>query len=131
MTLVVVTNGDQVLLNTGLAFGNTLSLRLYTNNITPSKSDLLATYTQASGSGYAAISMPRGSWVFSNTGAGGNGNAQYPAQSWTFTGAITVYGYYIVDSSSGLLMWAERFAGAPLTFAAAGVLTITPYIEAN
>ena len=39
-----------------------------------------------------------------------------PDQTFSFSGgtAVTVYGYFVVDSVSGLLLWSERFA-SPIT----------------
>lgn len=52
------------------------------------------------------------------------------AQTFTFTGAITVVGYYLVGASSGTLYWAERlFAGAGQAFADSDSLNVTPYFE--
>src|SRR5687768_17455957 len=82
-----------------------LVLRLYTNNITPAETDTLATYTEASGNGYASISLTGATWVVTS---GNPTSAAYPVQTFTFTGALgNVYGYHINETTSTVLKWAE------------------------
>jgi hypothetical protein len=89
------------------AGGNNLTLKLFTNDVTPLDTDTAATYTEASGGGYAAKTLTNGSWTI----AGDPKTASYAEQTFTFTGALsggaTVYGYYVVDADNKL-KWAER-----------------------
>ena len=89
------------------------TIKLYSNNITPSQTDTDATYTEVTGGGYVSKSLVAANWTVS----GGNpGTATHTQQTWTFTGAVSgglVYGYYIVGASSGTLLWAERFSDGP------------------
>jgi hypothetical protein len=105
-------------------------LRLYSNNITPSDTDTTATFTECTWTGYAAITLTGASW---NTAAGGV--ITYSAQQ-TFTcsgaGSQSVYGYYVNQFTSTILMWAERDVSAPFTIANVGdAVKITPSISAN
>lgn len=107
-----------------------LSLRLYINNITPSDTDTAVTYTQAGFPGYGAITLTGASW-----NAAAAGSISYSAQQ-TFgcTGTSTddVYGYYLVQVTSGVLMWSERDASAPFAVRVNGdQVKITPTIGAN
>jgi uncharacterized protein YlxW (UPF0749 family) len=44
----------------------------------------------------------------------------------------SIYGYYIVQATSGVLMWSERDVSAPFTVAVVGdAIKITPQIGAN
>lgn len=105
-------------------------LRLYINNITPSDTDVTATYTQAGFPGYAQIALPGASW-----NAYSGGSVTYSAQqSFTCSGVSTddVYGYFIVQGTSGILMWSERDASAPRLVRNSGdVVRVTPTIGAN
>lgn len=101
-----------------LAIGaNNFQLRLFANNVIPNAngSDTAATYTQATGGGYAPITLLNGS--FTVTVANDPSDAVYASQVFTFTGALTtnlnIYGYYIVDSD-GVLITSELLA-APYT----------------
>lgn len=107
-----------------------LVLRLYINNITPSDTDTTATFTQAGFPGYASITLPGASW-----NAAAAGSITYSAQqTFTCSGASTddVYGYYIIQLTSGVLMWAERDVLAPFLVRLSGdVVKVTPSISAN
>lgn len=107
--------------------GQDLVLKLYTNNITPAETDTAATYTEATGNGYSAITLTGSSWSIS----GGSGS--YAQQTFSFTGALgNVYGYFLVQATSGILVAAERFSGAPLNIANNGdQIKITPTISAD
>lgn len=107
-----------------------LVLRLFKNNITPSDSDTAATYTEATFPGYAAITLTGASW-----GAAAAGVITYGSQqTFTCSGVATddIYGYYITQSTSGVLMWSERDASAPFAVRNSGdAVKLTPSIGAN
>ena len=107
-----------------------LHLRLYTNNITPSDTDTAGTYTQAGFPGYAQIALAGASW-----NAAASGSIIYSSQqSWTCSGVATddVYGYYVVQQVSGILLWSERDATAPFQVRNSGdVVKVTPTLGAN
>jgi len=88
-----------------------LELKLYSNSVTPSVTDTISTYTEVTvANGYAPITLTPSSWTISN------GVASYPQQTWTFTSASgTVYGYFLVGTTSGNLYFAELFPNAPYT----------------
>ena len=102
-----------------------LVLRLFTNNQTPAEGHVALDYTEASGNGYAAINLTAASWTVAE---GAPSEASYPEQTFTFTGALgNVYGYYVTQATSGKLMWAERFTGAPFNIANNGdQIKVTP-----
>ena len=85
-----------------------LTLRLFVNNVTPTDTHTTASYTEATGGGYAAIALTVGSWTVSIVG--GIAQAAYALQSFVFTGALTtnptVYGYYVTDGD-GILQFSE------------------------
>lgn len=108
----------------------TLILRLYKNNITPADTDTLATYTEAIFPGYASISLTPATW-----GAAAAGVITYGAQQ-TFTASGVsvddIYGYYLNQTTSTVLMWSERDASAPFAVRNSGdAIKITPTISAN
>lgn len=104
------------------------SLRLFSNNVTPTKDSVAGDFTLVTGGGYAAISLPAASWVVT---AGSPSQMAYALQVITFTGATgapgTVYGYIIVDANN-VLAAAERVPSPPFTPAANSVLVIVPII---
>jgi hypothetical protein len=132
MALVFPNNGE------GKALGNivnkvtpeNLSLRLYTSNTTPGETDTTATYTEASGSGYAAITLTGSSWTVSE---GAPSDASYAQQTFTFSGALgNVYGYFVIGGTDGVIRWAERFSDGPYNIQNNGdQIKITPKITGD
>lgn len=107
-----------------------LVIKLYKNNITPSDTDTAATYTEAAFPGYSAITLTGASW-----NAAASGTITYSAQqtfSCTGTSTDDIYGYYVVQATSGTLVYSERDANAPLAIRVSGDnIKITPTISAN
>jgi hypothetical protein len=90
----------------------TLVLKLYTNNKTPTELDIASDYTELSGYGYSSTTLIPGNFSFSE---GDPTTATYPQITYTFTGAAGyIYGYYVVQTSSNILMFANRFTNAPI-----------------
>ena len=110
--------------------GQNAIMKLFINNITPSDTDVAATYTEATFPGYAAITLAGATW---NAAAGGT--ITYSAQqTYTCSGVATdnVYGYYMVQAVSGVLMWSERDGSAPFAIRNSGdAIKLTPTISAN
>lgn len=130
MTLRIPNIGEDRLL--GMALGKytqeaSLTLKLFSSNTTPADTDTAGTYTEVSGNGYAAKTLANASWTITQ---GAPTEAVYAQQEWTFTGAAgNVYGYFIVGTTSGNLMWAERFTDGPYDITASGdVIRVTPKI---
>ncbi len=105
-----------------------LVLRLYSDNQTPSKTDVAGDYTEVSGNGYSAVTLTPGNFVMT---PGDPSSAAYPQVTFAFTGAAgNVYGYYVTRATTGDLMFANRFSNAPINIANNGdeiriTLTIT------
>jgi hypothetical protein len=131
MTLVVPNNGE------GLALANFLNktapqnqtMLLYSNNITPAETDTTATYTEATFTGYAAKSLTGASWTVTE---GAPSNAAAAQQTFTSSADQTlqnIYGYLFKQTTSGIIMWAERFAAAPYAITNNGDnIQVTPQI---
>lgn len=113
---------------------NTIALKLYSNNYTPVEASTLANFTEVSGGGYADIDLASGSWVWT---PGDPTVGEYPEQEFVFTGATTapgtIYGYYLVDQTTGLYIGGERFAGAilPFTPIAGSTIRLTPTVQVS
>jgi hypothetical protein len=92
-----------------------LVLRLYSNNRTPNKLDIVSDYTEVSGFGYDPVTLNPNSFSFS---AGDPSSAAYPQVTFLFTGnAGNVFGYYVTRATTGDLMFANRFSNAPINIA--------------
>ena len=129
MTLLVPNVGEARMLKAVVnhTVPQDLVLKLFTNNVTPGETDTAGTYTEASGNGYAAITLTGSSWTITE---GAPSDASYAQQTFTFTGNLgNVYGYFIVQASSGILLWAEKFSDGPYNIVNNGdQIKITPKI---
>lgn len=107
-----------------------LVVKLFKNNITPSDTDTAATYTEATFGGYSSAALTGSSW-----GSAASGTITYGSQlSFTCNATATddIYGYYVVQATSGTLLWSERDANAPIAVRNSGdVIKLTPTISAN
>lgn len=108
-----------------------LVLKLFSSNTTPAEGDTAVTYTEATFAGYAAATLTGASW-----NAASAGSIAYSAQQ-TFTRSTTgttenIYGYYVVQVTSGTLVYAERDVSAPFAVTNNGdTIKITPTISAD
>ncbi len=113
MALLVPSAAEEVMFKNilNITAPQTLKLKLYSNNYTPIEASVEGDFTEAAGFGYAEVSLTPGSWVVT---PGNPTSAAFPQQTFTFTGALgNVYGYYIVQTTSGKIMWAEKFTDGP------------------
>lgn len=113
--------------------GGNRVLHLFTNNATPQETTTLGGITEATAAGYAAVTLLGTSWSIGTDG-GGVTTASYSEITFTFTTAVTCYGYYITTSSTysgGVkLLWLERFTGAPFILpSGGGQIAITPKVS--
>jgi hypothetical protein len=102
-------------------------LKLFKSNTTPADTDTHATYTEADFTGYTNKTMTGTSWTVTS---GDPAQGEYAQQTFTSTAGSqsqSVYGYYVTQASSGVLMWAERFTDGPYTIVNNGdEIRITP-----
>jgi hypothetical protein len=115
MAIVFTNSGELIALKNILNHTQpqTLELRLFSNNKVPAKTDVTADYTEVSGYGYAAVTLTPNDFVYT---PGDPSTAAFPQITFAFTGAAgAIYGYYVVQATSGLLIFANRFANAPIT----------------
>lgn len=107
-----------------------LVLKLYSNNITPADSDTAGTYTEATFAGYSAITLTGASW-----GAASGGVTSFAQQTFTRSSTGTtenIYGYYVIQTTSGVLIWSERDGAAPAAMTNSGDnIKLTPTLGAS
>lgn len=107
--------------------GGNRILRLFTSDTTPSGATVLAELTEPGGStGYTPITLTGTSWTTTITN--GYGLAFYSQRTFTFTTAVTAYGYYVTTAeSTPQLLWVERFTDATYTLPdGGGEIGVTP-----
>ena len=127
MTLVVGNVQETSLLNYLLTQNNQY-IRLYVNDYTPDNTSVTASFTEMSTHSYAQKELVTADWTITNTASGST--AQNLTQTWTFTEAaqVIVYGYYLVDTITGDLVYAERFPSSQVIVNEDDQIVITPKI---
>lgn len=131
MPLVLVNHGEEDWLNmvVNKAAPQNLVLRLYQSNTTPAETDTAATYTEADFTGYSAATLTGASWTVT---AGAPSEASYAQQTFASSAnqtAQNIYGYFLTQTTSGRLQWAERFPSGPYPIANNGdSIGVTPKI---
>lgn len=104
MAGILPNQGENHVLNSLFKAGITRTLHLYTNNITPAETDTPATFTEASGFGYASVSLVDADWTITSP------TASCAKKTFTFTGALgDVYGSYVTNPDNTLFV-SERYA---------------------
>lgn len=113
--------------------GQNLVLKLFCNNYTPVAASVAGDFTEAAGGGYTAKTLTGASWASASTNGSGQAESAYAAQTFTFTGSLTtnttVYGYFLVQASSGTIVAAEKLASSFTPSQNGDALTITPKMQ--
>lgn len=122
----IIPNICQVRIGEFLLETEDVLLKLFTNDLTPDQDTILGDITEMTGHAYAAKTLSAASWTDSS-GSGGVVKS-YAKQTFTFTptGTVTVYGYFMVDATTGNLICVERFATAQVITTADDDIKITP-----
>ena len=127
--LVVPTEGELIALKLilGAEVAEDLLLKLFVNDVTPTKATTSTDFVEPVGFGYDPFTLTKGSaWNFQT---GDPSKAESTYLTWIFTGALgNVYGYWIQGADSGLVYWAERFA-APVAVTTDGDEITVPVIQ--
>lgn len=113
MTLLVPNSSEEKIFRMFLNMSTPedLVLRLFSNDKTPVETDTISDYTEVTGGGYASQPLVSLSWVIVQ---GDPTQASQPEIIFTFTGSVgNVYGYYVNQTTSTDLIWAERFTNGP------------------
>lgn len=131
MPLVAAISGDVLLLRYMLNFqaSSDCEMHLYNNNKTPAPTDVLGNYTESVASNYSGARLVGTAWTVAS-GASIGATATYAQQSFNFSGADTIYGYFVTASQKSVLLWAELFTGGPFTLpSSGGTIAVTPKIS--
>jgi hypothetical protein len=114
------------MLKNALVVDETYTLRLYRNDVTPTKDTVAADFTATTFTGYSEQILTRANWSDAVTNPDDKAESAYPQLSWTCgTTGDTIYGYWVIGSSSGVCLWAERF-NSPRILAQSDIFKLTP-----
>ena len=109
------------------AGGNDLTLKLFSNDITPTPSHTAADFVEVTGGGYAAKTLTASEFVVSEVA--GIVQAAYEQQQFVFTGAAdTIYGAFVVDAD-GVGICAERAPAVYTPVSAGNLYAVTPVYQ--
>lgn len=121
--------GQVAILNSMLELSGgvgTLTLRLFSNDRTPAREDVISDYNEVIGGGYAAVALTNSEFTVT---VGNPSQALYSDfVDFPFTGdpvPNTVYGAYITDSNN-VLISSERFDDAPFSAASGSLVRYKP-----
>jgi hypothetical protein len=132
MALILPSGAEKTTLefSLGVLVPGNQTLKLYVNDYVPDDTSVAASFTEMSTCGYAAKTLTKTSWVVTAGGVGAVASGAYAQQTFTFTagGPTSVYGYFVIDVTSGLLLWAERFASFKSIANTGDQIIITPTI---
>lgn len=101
-----------LLVNASTVGPENLRLRLYKNDITPASTMTLSDYTEATFTGYSAVTLTSDSWTITQDELAQATQTSATTFSCSATTAETVYGYFVTGSASSTLYWSERFDAA-------------------
>lgn len=134
MALLVVDGGESLALQylVNKAAPQDLVLCLFQSNTTPAETDVIGTYTEATFTGYANITLAGASWTITGTAPTSAGYAQQSFTSSAGSQSQNIYGYYLKRVTGGELVYAERFSNGPYLIQNNGdVIKVTPTITAD
>lgn len=136
MALILADVGAQIILdaylNNSWPASKDWTLKLFATNVTPAHNSVAGDFIVAVGGGYVNKTLSNGSWIVSalNDPREGLYNTSI---TWTFTGRLTtngtIYGYYIIDASDGVLLWAEKFEQSFTPISNGDQLILTPKFQ--
>lgn len=135
MALIVPNVGEIELLDKmlkdDLQVNEDFTMKLYTA-VSPAldKDSEAGDFTEATFTGYAAKTLLRAGWNGSSTVTDKAESVYSAAQTWTAGSAETLKGYYVIGATSGILLWAETFAG-DWAVSASVVVNVTPKFTLN
>lgn len=130
--IVVPQVGARRLLEKGLS-GVTAPVRfhLYTNDYSPTVFTVLGDFVEANYTGYAVKVVDTTTDLTYFLQPDGSVVAGAASQLWTPTGPAVsneVFGYYVTESTSAALLWAERFAESKIMNGVGTGFTLVPSI---
>lgn len=117
MALMVPCVGEVVFLTRVMTYEGS-KLKLYTNDYTCTETSIIGNFTECVVAGYVQKSLSSGSWTIST--ATNITTASYAEQEFLPTTAVSCYGYMVTNSAATVVLWAERFTGAPFVIPAGG-----------
>jgi hypothetical protein len=131
MALLVPKEGETELLDKclhdALSVDETFTLKLYKTDITIDGDITKDSFTEADFDGYGAKTLTRAGWNAATLNGSDQAHSTYAQQTFTCNGSTgnTIYGYYVLGTTSQKVLWAEKF-GTARVLAENDELLLTP-----
>jgi hypothetical protein len=108
----------------------TLSIGLFVNNHTPAWTDSNGSFTECTATGYGRQPMPNAYWTIVAGGTPPATATAVPAL-FTFTAGLgqSLYGWFLYDESTGLILAAEQFTAAYAIPSGGGSYVVVPQLN--
>ncbi len=129
MALITPNAGAQEIAKRALNFSATgdVKLKLYSSNTTLSETTVVGDLTEATFTGYSAVTLTGASWTVTSADPA---SASYAQQTFTSSAGSqnqNIYGYYVTNSGGTILLWAETFSDGPYNIVNNGdLIKVTP-----
>jgi hypothetical protein len=113
MSIIITNIAKQKFLENFFSVEN-LTLKLFSNDVTPSSTDDSDSFEEFSGGNYSSVELNSSEWNITSS------DVFYPQINWSFENVSgNIYGYYIVDENDSVI-FAERFPNAPYAVSNSG-----------
>jgi hypothetical protein len=113
MSIIITNIAKQKFLENFFSVEN-LTLKLFSNDVTPSSTDDSDSFEEFSGGNYSSVELNSSEWNITSS------DVFYPQINWSFENVSgNIYGYYIVDQNDSVI-FAERFPNAPYAVSNSG-----------
>lgn len=107
-----------------------LKLKLFSNDLIPTKVIDMSDITECNYLGYSPINLDGSAWEINNID--GEIVASYGQESFSFLEGGLLYGYFVTDNLGEGVIWVERFTGAPFELpSVGGTINISLNIKLN
>lgn len=132
MAGVLVQQGEGIMLEAlvNKTAPESLVLKLFKNDVTPTNAFTEADVVEADFTGYVAVTLTAASWVLT---PGTPSVIAFALQAFTSSAGAqnqAVYGYWLAQLGSGKMVGAERFSDGPYTIVnLSDVINVTPSIS--
>lgn len=111
-----------------VGFGD-MVVRLYSFPRVPQRSDTMASFVEPTDPTYAPVVVTPSEWEIDDSG---DFPVAYvsPALEFTFTNPVSLYGYYVSDPTSTVLLWSQTFDQYPSNVpVGGGVFSVSPWLR--
>lgn len=122
--------GEKAILEAIVSYKGGLTLRLFGNDVDPSRKNTTKAFNEIKMPGYKAVALGPSNWTITPARGGEPAYAEHPEVVFFFEGpGGDVHGSFYTQTKTGRYVWANTLDDAPFTVRRRGYeLKITPHI---